>query len=186
MPRVLTTPTDLGEEVEGVQRGEPDLAARTLRSQAHTIRAVIARRARLHVAGHLWSPHLAQSLQTAITSVHPDVEARVGLGDLRDLCQAHAHHEGIEGEAILSDWEWAPAVQVWLLGTAVAPPLPGEASSQREGAPLRFSAPEGAPRQPNIHVAGGRRLRHCLPGSHRCPRPGRLEARLRPSRWLGL
>ena len=89
LPRVLTTPTDLGEEVQGVQRGEPDLAARTLRSQAQTIRAVIARRARLHVAGHLWSPHLAQSLQTAITTVHPDVEA--SLGDLRDLCQAHAH-----------------------------------------------------------------------------------------------
>ena len=58
--------------------------------------------------------------------MHPDVEARVGLGDLRDLRQAHAHHEGIEGEAILSDWEWAPAVQVWLLGTAVALTFPAQ------------------------------------------------------------
>ena len=86
LPSMLTSPTDLEVELQAVNKGEPALAAKILRSRLLTIVAVVERRSLDLSLGTLWTPHLVKSICAATRKVHGSVREKVDLKDLDDLC----------------------------------------------------------------------------------------------------
>jgi hypothetical protein len=73
-------------ELQAVNKGEPALAAKILRSRLLTIVAVVERRSLDLSLGTLWTPHLVKSICAATHKVHGSVREKVDLKDLDDLC----------------------------------------------------------------------------------------------------
>ena len=123
LPSMLTSPTDLEVELQAVNKGEPALAAKILRSRLLTIVAVVERRSLDLSLGTLWTPHLVKSICAATHKVHGSVREKVDLKDLDDLCHVLTDGDPTSAAEILQSWEWTPAVQVRLIKIAAAQAL---------------------------------------------------------------